>query len=210
MGLRAVVFDFGMVLSGQPNMDVHAAMVRIAGMPVERFETFYWADRLAYDRGTLSGIQFWKNFVRDAGLDLDESAVEELHRLDALYWTTQNPAMLAWQMRLKEHGLLTGILSNMGDTVLASLQKEFDWLDRFDVLVWSFQLGLIKPDPAIYRYLLSKLGTLPEETLFLDDRPANVEAAIALGIRAVEFTTIERLREDLIAAGLDRDLPLPC
>jgi putative hydrolase of the HAD superfamily len=210
LGLRAVVFDFGMVLSGQPNMDVHAAMVRITGMPVERFETFYWADRLAYDRGTLSGIQFWKNFVRDAGLDLDESAVEELHRLDALYWTTQNPAMLAWQMRLKEHGLLTGILSNMGDTVLASLQKEFDWLDRFDVLVWSFQLGLIKPDPAIYRHLLSKLGTLPEETLFLDDRPANVEAAIALGIRAIEFTTIERLREDLIAAGLDRDLPLPC
>ncbi|MGB6690374.1 MAG: HAD family phosphatase [Terracidiphilus sp.] len=209
MALRAVVFDFGMVLSGQPNMFAHDAMVRITGMPVERFEAFYWADRLAYDKGTLSGIQFWKNFVRDAGLDLDESAVEELHRLDAIHWTTQNSAMLAWQKRLKEHGLLTGILSNMGDSVLASLKKEFDWLDRFDVLVWSFQLGMIKPDPAIYHYLLSKLGTRPEETLFLDDRPANIDAAIALGIRALQFTTIERLRDDLIASGLDRELPLP-
>jgi putative hydrolase of the HAD superfamily len=210
LGLRAVVFDFGMVLSGQPNMDVHAAMLRITGLPVEQFESFYWADRLAYDKGTLSGIQFWKNFVRDAGLDLKEADVEELHRLDSLHWTTQNPAMLAWQMQLKQRGLLTAILSNMGDSVLASLQAHFDWLDRFDVLVWSFQLGMIKPDPAIYTHLLSKLGTRPEETLFLDDRPANIDAAIALGIRAIQFTTIERLREDLIAAGLDRELPLPC
>jgi putative hydrolase of the HAD superfamily len=210
LGLRAVVFDFGMVLSGQPNMDAHASMVRITGLPVERFESFYWADRLAYDQGTLSGIQFWKNFVRDAGLDLDESAIKELHRLDAIYWTTQNPAMLAWQKRLKEHGMLTGILSNMGDSVLASLQKEFDWLDRFDVLVWSFQLGLIKPDPAIYNFLLEKLGTRPEETLFLDDRPANVDAAIALGIRALQFTTIERLCDDLMASGFGHELPLPC
>jgi putative hydrolase of the HAD superfamily len=210
LGLRAVVFDFGMVLSGQPNMDAHDAMVRITGMSVERFETFYWADRLAYDKGTLNGIQFWKNFVRDAGLGLDESSVEELHRLDAIHWTTQNIAMLAWQRRLKERGLLTGILSNMGDSVLASLQTHFDWLDRFDVLVWSFELGLIKPDPAIYLHLLSKLGTRPEETLFLDDRPVNVEAATALGIRALQFTTIERLRDDLIASGLDHDLPLPC
>jgi len=210
LGLRAVVFDFGMVLSGQPNMDAHGAMVRITGMPVERFESFYWADRLAYDQGTLSGFQFWKKFVRDAELDLDESAVEELDRLDATHWTTQNLAMLAWQRRLKEHGLLTAILSNMGDSVLASLQKEFDWLDRFDVLVWSYQLGMIKPDPAIYRHLLLKLGTRPEETLFIDDRPANVEAAIALGIRALQFTSIEQLRDDLIAAGLDRELPLPC
>ncbi len=209
MGLRAVVFDFGMVLSGQPNMDAHAAMVRITGLPVERFEALYWADRLAYDEGKLSGLRFWQDFVREAGLPLDESVVEELNRLDALHWTTQNPAMLAWQEQLKKRGLLTGILSNMGDSVLASLEKHFDWLPRFDVLVWSFQLGLVKPDPAIYRYLLGKLGTRPEETFFIDDRHANVEGARALGIRAMEFTTIGKLRDDLIASGLHGELPLP-
>jgi putative hydrolase of the HAD superfamily len=209
LGLRAVVFDFGMVLSGQPNMEAHAAMVRITGLSVERFESLYWADRLAYDRGTLSGLQFWKNFVRDAGLNLGPEQIEELHRLDAVHWTTQNPVMFAWQRRLKERGLLTGILSNMGDSVLANLKSEFDWLDCFDVLVWSFQIGMVKPEPEIYHYLLHQLGTKPEETLFLDDRPGNVEAARALGIRAIEFSTVERLREDLIATGLDRELPLP-
>jgi putative hydrolase of the HAD superfamily len=199
-----------MVLSGQPDMEAHAAMVRITGLTVERFETLYWADRLAYDEGTLSGIHFWHNFVRSAGLNLDAATVEQLNQLDATHWTTQNPAMLQWQKQLTTRGLLTGILSNMGDTVLASLQAKFDWLDRFDVLVWSFEVGMIKPDPAIYHHLLAKLGTRPEETLFIDDRAVNVEAARALGIKAIQFSTVEQLCKDLVASGLDGELPLPC
>ena len=209
MGLRAVVFDYGMVLSGEPDAETHAQMVRITGLPVERFEILYWADRLEYDRGALTGATFWQKFVRDAGISLEPAAIEQLQRLDAVLWTTQNPAMLAWQMRLKERGLLTGILSNMGEDVLTNIKKEFDWLPRFDVLVWSYQINLVKPDPAIYKHLLKELRTRPEETLFLDDKLVNVRAARALGIKALEFTTVEQLRRDLIAAGLDEQLPLP-
>ena len=68
---------------------------------------------------------------------------------------------------------------------------------------------MAKPDPAIYRHVLKELGTRPEETLFLDDKPVNVEAARALGILALQFSTVERLRADLIAAGLDSQLGLP-
>jgi putative hydrolase of the HAD superfamily len=97
----------------------------------------------------------------------------------------------------------------MGDSVLANMERSFDWLHRFDVLVWSFQLRMSKPDPAIYRHILEELGTEPEEVLFLDDRLINVEAAQALGMKAIQFSTVERLRSDLIAAGLNIELPLP-
>jgi putative hydrolase of the HAD superfamily len=89
------------------------------------------------------------------------------------------------------------------------VEREFDWIHRFDVLVWSYQVHMVKPDPAIYRYTLAKLGTRPDETLFLDDKPVNVEAARAVGMKTLEFSTVERLREDLIAAGLEGALPLP-
>jgi putative hydrolase of the HAD superfamily len=124
-------------------------------------------------------------------------------------WTTQNPAMLAWQEQLKERGILTAILSNMGDSVLENMQREFEWLARFDVLVWSFQLKMAKPDPAIYRHTLEQLGTKAGETLFIDDRAENIDAARALGLIAIQFSTIEKLREDLIRTGLDKELPLP-
>jgi HAD superfamily hydrolase (TIGR01509 family) len=97
----------------------------------------------------------------------------------------------------------------MGDNVLDNMKREFDWLPRFDVLVWSYQLHMAKPDPAIYRYTLNELGAQPEETLFLDDRLVNVEAARALGMKALAFSTVERLRADLIAHGFDTELPLP-
>ena len=209
MRLRAVVFDYGMVLTGPPNPEAHAALLRLTGLPLERFEPLYWTDRHAYDEGKLTGIAFWQKLVRDGGLALSQETIEELNRWDALMWTTENPAMVAWQAALKQRGLLTAILSNMGDSVLESVEQNFDWIHRFDVLVWSFQIRLAKPDPAIYRYVLAKLGTLPEETLFLDDKPENIQAALALGMKAIQFSTVEQLSADLISTGLDAELPQP-
>jgi putative hydrolase of the HAD superfamily len=198
-----------MVLTGPPAPEAHAALLRITGLPVDRFESLYWADRHAYDEGKLTGTAFWQQLLRDGGLPEDEKKVEQLNLLDAQLWTTQNPAMLAWQTELKKRGLLTAILSNMGDAVLANIEREYAWIHSFDVLVWSFQLRMAKPDPAIYRYALDKLGVAPPEVLFIDDKSENVEAAQALGINALKFSTVEQLRADLIAEGYDTQLPLP-
>lgn len=184
-------------------------MVRITGLTVERFEQLYWADRHAYDEGKLSGIMFWQKLARDGGLSLQPAQILELNQLDARMWTTQNPAMLAWQQKLKKAGLLTAILSNMGDNVLENIEREFKWIHDFDVLVWSYQLGLAKPDPAIYQHVLGKLGTKPAEALFIDDKLVNVEAARAVGMKALEFTNIAKLRSDLISCSLGSALPLP-
>jgi putative hydrolase of the HAD superfamily len=209
LSLRAVVFDYGMVLTGAPDAAAHDEMVRITGLPADEFEKLYWADRHAYDEGKLNGATFWQNFANDARLSLSQGDIDELNRQDARMWTTQDPAMIAWQRKLKQHGIRTAILSNMGDTVLENIKREFGWIDNFDVLVWSFQLHLAKPDPAIYRHTFRELGTQPEETLFIDDKLVNVEAARALGMKALEFTNVIRLREDLIARGYDAHLPLP-
>ena len=199
-----------MVLTGARDEEALAALHRLTSMSPERFEDHYWVNRHAYDEGKLTGLAFWERFVREAGV-VGGSAdlIEELNHWDARMWTTENREMLAWQLRLKERGMRTAILSNMGDNVLANMQRTFDWLPRFDVLVWSYQLRMAKPEPAIYLHVLKELDVRPEEALFLDDKLVNVEAARALGMRALEFSTVEKLRRDLVAAGLDAELPLP-
>lgn len=209
MALRAVVFDYGMVLTGPPDPEAYEALKRISGLTAERLDKFYWADRHAYDEGKLTGLQFWHKIVRDAGLSLSDATIAELDQWDARMWTTHNPAMVAWQARLVERGLKTAILSNMGDSVHVSIEKAYDWIQRFDVRVWSYELKVAKPDRKIYEHVLEKLGTPAEETLFLDDKPENIEAAQALGMKGIVFSTVEKLRVDLIAAGLDKELPLP-
>ena len=194
MSLRAVVFDYGMVLTGLPNAAAHDAMVRIAGVSAEQFERLYWADRHAYDEGRLSGVTFWQKFARDANLSLSAADLDELNRQDALMWTTQNPAMVSWQRKLKAAGVLTAILSNMGDSVLENIKREFRWIDDFDVLVWSYQLHMAKPDAAIYRDCLRQLGCVPDKSLFFDDRRPNVEAARRVGIDAHVFESAGQAR----------------
>jgi len=208
-GLRAVIFDYGMVLTLPPDAKAYAELLRITGLSSARLDSFYWADRHAYDEGTLTGFAFWQKIAGDAGLDLKQSELEELNLWDARMWTTQNDAMLAWQLELRQRGILTAILSNLGDTVHANIEREFAWLSRFNVLVWSYELRVAKPDPAIYRHVLKELGVRPEEALFVDDKQVNIDAARALGMKGSVFTTVAHLREDLIAQGLDSDLPLP-
>jgi putative hydrolase of the HAD superfamily len=207
--LRAVVFDYGMVLSGPPYPETHEELKRLTGLSHEDFERHYWADRLAYDRGDLTGLAFWQNFAANAGLSLSSAQIAQLNRLDAEMWTTLNPQTLSWHKQLKEKGLLTGILSNMGDSVLEIVLEKFAWVEDFDVLIWSYQHRMAKPEAAIYELLLERLGTSPEETLFLDDKLENIEAARKLGIRGLQFSTVDRLRQDLISSGMDAWLPLP-
>jgi len=209
LALRAVVFDYGMVLSGPPHPRAHEELRRITGLSQEAFERLYWTDRLAYDRGDLTGLAFWRKFVSDAGLGLSDHEITQLNHWDARMWSTVNQETLAWHKQLKEHGLRTGILSNMGDSVLEVILEKFAWIEDFDVLIWSYQHGMVKPDRAIYELLLDRLGAAPEETLFLDDKLENIEGARHLGIQGLQFSTVDQLRQDLISSGMDAWLPLP-
>ena len=209
MALRAVIFDYGRVLTGPPDPAAHAALVRITGLSSDCLDSLYWTDRQAYDEGKLTGLEFWRKLAGEAGLKLSESAIAELNLWDARMWTRGDAAMLDWQLAIRQRGLLTAIVSNMGDAVHEHMERELEWLSRFDVLVWSYQLRVAKPNPAIYRYALERLGTRPGETLFVDDKPENVDVAAALGMKALVFSTVEKLRSDLIALKLDAELPLP-
>jgi putative hydrolase of the HAD superfamily len=212
LALRAVIFDYGMVLSGAPDAKARAELLRITGLSEARFDDLYWADRLAFDAGALTGREFWERIAEQAGLDqkgqIDGRIIDELVHWDTRMWLTENRAMLGWQLALKRRGLQTAIISNMGESIHKAMVSEFAWLERFDVLVWSYELRVTKPDAAIYRYALEKLGTEPEEALFIDDRKVNVDAAVEMGMKGIVFTTAAQLRADLAATGLDRELPL--
>jgi putative hydrolase of the HAD superfamily len=209
LSLQAVVFDYGMVLSGPQDPAAYAELQRITGLSGEALEKLYWVDRHAYDRGELTGLEFWQKLVRDGGLTLSAAEIDQLNHWDVRMWSTINEETLKWHRMLKERGMKTGILSNMGDSVLEHLLEKHAWIEDFDVLIWSYQHLMAKPEPEIYHLLLERLGTAPEETLFLDDKIENIEAARKVGIVALQFSTVSQLRQDLISSGLDQWLPLP-
>lgn len=105
-------------------------------------------------------------------------------------------------MELKRRGRTVYAITNFSVEKLELSRKRFDFLTLFDDVVVSGEVKLIKPDPAIFRVLLDRHGLDPSDTYFIDDSPANVEAARSLGMNAHHFTGAGRLRAEMEALGL--------
>jgi putative hydrolase of the HAD superfamily len=203
--LQAVIFDYGEVLSGPPNPQAHQNLLKIAGVEEELFEKAYWAHRLDYDADILNGQTYWQAVARDTEAHFTPQQIEQLMEQDAAMWMDLNQAMVAWIPKIKQAGLKLGILSNMGYGVLGFILPRFHWLDQFDHLTWSCELGVVKPDPAIYLHTLKTLQVLPQQTLFIDNLEKNIVAAESVGLQALLFTHVDQLQKDLN----ERGFPLP-
>lgn len=207
MSLKAVVFDYGLVLSGPPEPAARAQLLAISGLSPQIFDAHYWKYRLDYDRGTLNGHSYWSTIARDTGLSFTPEQIEALIEQDVLLWATVDPVMLEWVRRVRASGIKTAVLSNMGEDLLAYMRENFRWLDEFHHLTWSCESNLIKPMAAIYTYTLECLNVYADEALFLDDRAENVEGARAVGMHALQFRGVGALQADLEREGWAGQLP---
>ncbi len=109
-----------------------------------------------------------------------------------------DPEVLALVDAVRRHHT-TGLLTNNPPVIREALQYELRGVGlRFDFLGFSCELGSLKPDPAIFRVALARAGCRPQQALFIDDAPANVDAAAALGIPVLRFATAQALEADLV------------
>lgn len=187
MPIRAVILDYGNVLCPMPSPEDFERLAQLSGIDGASFQQHFWRFRLEYDRGSLDGGAFWEATARAAGAILTHPHIEALIAADVSLWERIDPALLAWVGKLRASNLKTAILSNMPLDVSRHLRRTAWWLDQFDHTVFSAELGMIKPEPEIYGLCLRALNVAPADALFVDDRPANVEAAKALGIHSLRF-----------------------
>jgi len=200
--IRAILFDYGMVLSQPAQESAHSELIVISGINRDRFDELYWLYRLDYDRGTLNKITYWQTVARDADVEFSAQQLKDLNAADIRMWTALDPKMLAWVTQLQQGGWKTGILSNIGDGLVEWMLENFHWLKAFTHCTWSYQLDLVKPDRAIYEKTVAALGVEPHEVLFLDDREENVDGAKAVGLHALQFTSLENLVPHLATYGV--------
>lgn len=185
---KALLLDYGGVLTG-PVQDSFAAFERRLGIPVGRsFEVLVAASRTAgggligaLERGEITVDEFDGALV--ALLRQDGYEVEAGRLLDGLFQALE-PAGGLWDVarQARAAGVATGLLSNSwgADTYPRAALDE-----HFDTLVISGEVGLRKPDPAIYHLACERIGRAPEQCVFVDDLPRNVEVAREIGMSAV-------------------------
>lgn len=87
--------------------------------------------------------------------------------------------------------------------IMAYLKQQYDIWSLFKGIVVSAEVGHLKPSEAIYRHLLDTYAITPSETIFIDDMLVNVEGARKIGIKGIQFNTIEQCRNDLQQFGVE-------
>jgi len=199
--IRHIVFDIGMVLV---HYDPNLPFARF--IPDEQKRRWFFENVCTHD---------W-NIEQDRGRAWEEAEAELIARHPdheenirnfRKHWHEMVPHAyedtVAILTALVEQGRDVTMLTNWAKDTFTESRKRFDFLALPRGVTVSGEVGLIKPDPAIYRLHAKNFGLEPAATLFIDDNPANVEGAKTAGWQAVRFEGAEKLRRDLRAYGFE-------
>jgi len=195
--VKGLILDFGEVLTRAQPLHLVEDMARLAGMAIDDFRARYWRHRADYDGG-LTGIEYWARVLD--GVDVSAATIEQLIEIDAASWSDFRPEVWEITAAFRARGGRTAMLSNGVHEIIARIRAGRHLDTWFDAVVVSCEVGHCKPDPAIYRICLDRLGCTAADTLFVDDRVENLEAAAAEGLKTLHFTgdaSVQTLRERL-------------
>jgi len=191
---RTVIFDYGEVISLAPSAADREVIADLAGVgDREPFWRAYFAHRDGLDQGSAGVAAYWHAIASDVGACWDDARVHELWTADFRSWLSINPGTIEVLADLRAGGTRLALLSNAGPD-FGSYLRHGPLGGFFAACYVSGELGLLKPDPEIYRHVLDDLGISAAEAVFIDNREANVRGAGALGITSHVFTDVTTLR----------------
>ncbi len=192
--IRAALFDFGGVLAEEGFRTGLETLARRQGLDPQA--VYRAAPGAIYDSGYVVGRgtedDFWRLLRQRTGL---QGEAEVMRQAIATRFVLR-PRMLAIARALRRQGYITGILSDQTDW-LDRLDAELRFFQYFDRIYNSYHLGKGKHDPSVFDDVISDLGLTPEQVVFADDDPGNIERARSRGLRALLFRGEDRFVDDL-------------
>jgi 2-haloacid dehalogenase len=193
--IKCIIFDFGNVFV---QWDPHALYKRFLPTPAA-VDSF------------LHEVSFTEwNAKQDAGRPFKEGVAElsaqfpqYAHLIQAYdtHWVESIVGVIPGTVNilrdLKSKGWPLYLLSNFSAEKFPLMQKNYDFVKLFDDMIISGEVGLIKPDPAIFHLTLSRIKYPAEQCIFIDDSMPNIQTARAVGMQAIHFHNPDQLQVEL-------------
>ncbi len=183
--IQAVIFDMGGVLLRTEDSSPRERLALSLGITRQALEeaVFLSPSSKMAEVGEISEAEHWKIVLNQLGVPEEE----QISFREAFWSGDRVDLRLVEWLRSLRPAYKTGLLSNAWDEARNAVQTRFGFLDVFDVSLFSAEVKMRKPDERFYRLILERLGVEPEEAVFVDDFPLNIEAASRLGMRAIHF-----------------------
>ncbi|CUS02233.2 conserved protein of unknown function [Candidatus Promineifilum breve] len=199
--IQAIIFDVGGVLVRTHDQSGRRVWEERLGLAPGQLEAIVLNSEMGHraQRGEISDDELW------AWVSQRFSLGDELDAFRPDFWRGDavDQGLVALVGRLNRR-YQTAIISNATDALLTTLE-DYQLLVEFDLVVGSAYEGLMKPAPAIFETTLIRLGRVAAETVFIDDAPANIAGAQAVGLQTILFTPALDLAAELAALGVRTD-----
>lgn len=198
--IKAVLFDYGGVLAEEGFREGLKAIALKNGLDPAGFYNFgletMWGSE--YVTGRASESTYWEE-MRPSGIS---GTAEELTK-EILDRFLLRPQMILVVRGLRRRGIRAAILSDQTDW-LERLNARDHFFEEFEQIFNSYYLGKTKKDPSIFSDVACHLGLRPEEILFIDDSPGNIQRARMVGLRTILYVSYESFIADLrLCLGFD-------
>ncbi len=176
-----IFFDWSGVIADDSGDEFIEQLLRNVGATdtqVKEIIETYFVDFL---KGTVSETEFWNNLKINYDLNITEPASKEFKKWRGL---TANRDILALASKAKAQGFRIAVLTNIIEPVY-NIIRQAGYYDLFDDVIASCVVGLVKPQEEIYELALERLGTTARQSIFVDDKQLNIEAATMMGFKAI-------------------------
>ncbi|HRN96843.1 MAG TPA: HAD family phosphatase [Candidatus Saccharibacteria bacterium] len=179
--IKAIIFDFFGVI----RTDSYKTWLNINHIP--RTGEYSEISKQS-DLGQINSSQFLEKLSKLRKRTVTATEMHSGTRID--------PEVIAIISELKNNYTIA-MLSNSPADLINGIIDDNDLRQYFDEIIVSGEIGMVKPNPDIFEYTLNKLSVSPDEVIFIDDSPANTDAAEKLGIKSIQFTSAEQLKREL-------------
>ncbi len=197
--VKAVFFDIGNVLLRFSSRQVIARVAMAVKHHPLKLARYLWSSNIGerIERGEVGGDELYGIFQKELGF---QGTFAQFRMLWCDHFTLDRGSYALLKRTTKR--VPTYLLSNTNALHIDFIKERYEFPSLVRGAILSHEVGLRKPDPAIYRKALALSGTAAEETVFVDDLKPNVDAAAKLGLIAIRFKDAESLRARFDALGL--------
>jgi epoxide hydrolase-like predicted phosphatase len=193
--IRATIWDLGGVILRTEDHRYREKWEKRLGLEDRGLDKLIFRNKVSQlaSIGQASVSDIWESIREE--LNLSDEDLEQM-REDFFAHDRIDEYLLAYIRRL--HGpYKTGMITNAWPDVRHWIENEWKIADAFDSILISAEVGIVKPDPAIYTLSLQALDVQPDEAIFIDDFIENIEGAKSAGMHVIHFQDSEEVRVEL-------------
>jgi len=193
VAIKALIWDMEGVLMLTDDVDLFLTVAKKLNTPYEKVRGIFFGDTNDIsDLGEITQDQF-NEYI----LDTLQIPRDKKHILEEVFneqYIDENLLEKILEMRGKYK---TGLLSNYSNVLRPKIENEWAIGRAFDEIIISCEVGVIKPDPAIFNLMLDRLGVKANESVLIDDRMRNIDGAKKMGFHTIFFISKEQALEEL-------------